>query len=57
MSDISRYAKRNSKGRYYTLGTEYLVKTYARIFKVAVECEKRDRRVSSACSIVQDDSN
>ena len=34
---MSQFVKRNSMGRYYTLGKRYSAETYASIFKIAVE--------------------
>ena len=37
---MSEYVKRNSKGRYYTVGKRYSSETYASIFKVAYGYKK-----------------
>ena len=34
---MSKYVRKNSKGRYYTAGTQYSVETYTSIFKIALE--------------------
>ena len=34
---MSRRVKRNANGRYYTVGKQYSIETYATIFKVAVK--------------------
>ena len=34
---MSQFVKRNSQGRYYTVGKRYSGETYASIFKIALE--------------------
>ena len=36
-SKISRSVKRNAEGRYYTVGKQYSIETYATIFKVVIK--------------------
>ena len=38
---MSLTVKRNATGRYYAVGKQYLLETYATIFKVAIKYKKR----------------
>ena len=51
-SEMSRSVKRNADWRYYTVGKQYSIETYATIFKVAIKYKEVIYKTNNSRSII-----